>query len=130
MHQFTHRYGDYSMRREGSLDTELPRIPSARLADPDYVIQPRYWVPEWQVVKKTANVPGALLQALEADSEKIWQVLATWFAGYHLRRGVETAGVELLLRSSGLYSSRDSKLLPTGWRQKLGRAMAARRKRF
>lgn len=88
MHQFTHRYGDYSMRPEGSLDTELPRIPSARLADPDYVIQPRYWVPEWEVVKKTANVPGALFQALEADSEKmIWQVLATWFAGYHLRAG-------------------------------------------
>ncbi len=102
MHQFTHRYGDYSMRPEGSLDTELPRIPSARLANPDYVIQPRYWVPEWEVVKATANVPGALLQALDADSENvIAKVLAVWFAGYHLRRGVEKVGVELLIQFTG-----------------------------
>ena len=102
MHQFTHRYGDYAMRPEGSLDTELPRIPSTRLAEPNYVVQPRYWIPESEVVKKTANVPGALFQALEADSEKMmWQVLVTWFAGYHLRRGVEKAGVELLLRATG-----------------------------
>jgi Eco57I restriction-modification methylase len=102
MHQFQHRYGDYSMQPAGSLDTELPRIPSVRLADANYVVQPRYWVAEWEVVKATANVPGALLQALDAGSENIiWKVLAAWIAGYHLRRGVEKAGVELLVRSTG-----------------------------
>src|SRR5690349_20665912 len=30
----------------------------------------------------------------------IGQVLAMWLAGYHLRRGVEEAGVELLIRST------------------------------
>jgi hypothetical protein len=32
----------------GSQDSELPRIPASRLADPDYVVKPRYWVPEWE----------------------------------------------------------------------------------
>jgi hypothetical protein len=44
MHQYTHRFGDYAMKPAGSQDTELPRIPPERLADPDYVVLPRYWV--------------------------------------------------------------------------------------
>lgn len=44
MHQYTHRFGDYAMQPPGSRDTELPRIPPERLADPHYVVLPRYWV--------------------------------------------------------------------------------------
>ncbi|MGC8761738.1 MAG: Eco57I restriction-modification methylase domain-containing protein [Bryobacteraceae bacterium] len=44
MHQYTHRSGDYAMKPAGSQDTELPRIPPERLADPNYVVLPRYWV--------------------------------------------------------------------------------------
>jgi hypothetical protein len=44
MHQYTHRFGDYAMKPPGSQDTELPRIPPERLADPNYVVLPRYWV--------------------------------------------------------------------------------------
>jgi hypothetical protein len=44
MHQYTHRFGDYAMKPAGSQDTELPRIPPERLADPNYVVLPRYWV--------------------------------------------------------------------------------------
>jgi hypothetical protein len=44
MHQYNHRFGDYAMKAPGSQDTELPRIPPERLADPNYVVLPRYWV--------------------------------------------------------------------------------------
>ncbi len=44
MHQYTHRFGDFAMKPPGSQDTELPRIPPERLADPNYVVLPRYWV--------------------------------------------------------------------------------------
>ena len=44
MHQYTHRFGDYAMKPPGSQNTELPRIPPERLADPHYVVLPRYWV--------------------------------------------------------------------------------------
>jgi hypothetical protein len=42
MHHYTHRYGDYAMRPEGSQDSELPRIPAEKLADPNYAVTPRY----------------------------------------------------------------------------------------
>ena len=60
MHQFTHRYGDYAMRPEGSLDTELPRIPSERLQDPHYAVMPRYWVAADQL-PEDATARGWLL---------------------------------------------------------------------
>ena len=49
MHQFTHRFGDYAMRAEGSQDTELPRIPAERLRDPCYAVLPKYWVAEGEL---------------------------------------------------------------------------------
>ncbi len=52
LHQFTHRWGDYSLRAEGSLDSELPRLPFEVLNDPLRTVQPRYWVPEDAVEKR------------------------------------------------------------------------------
>jgi hypothetical protein len=49
VHQFDHRFGDYSMQPAGSKDTQLPEVPLDRLADPDYLVLPRYWVPETEV---------------------------------------------------------------------------------
>jgi len=49
VHQFEHRFGDYSMQPAGSKDTQLPEVPLDRLADPDYRVLPRYWVPETEV---------------------------------------------------------------------------------
>jgi len=49
VHHFDHRFGDYAMRRAGSQDTQLPDVPVERLADPDYRVLPRYWVPEREV---------------------------------------------------------------------------------
>jgi hypothetical protein len=56
VHQFTHRYGDFAMRPEGSQDTELPRIPEECLADSSHVVQPRYWVPQEEVLARRTDV--------------------------------------------------------------------------
>jgi hypothetical protein len=87
MHHFTHRFGDYAMHPEGSQDTELPRIPAETLADPNYLVMPRYWVEEWQVIKATSNVPRDVLEAVETRSEELArQILSAWLAGYLLGR--------------------------------------------
>lgn len=100
VYYFTHRYGDYSMRPDGSLDTELPRIPAARLQDPKYAVQPRYWLQEWEVIKATSNVPKLVVQAVEMRSEDLArQILSAWFAGYALANGRDKAGDTILIRN-------------------------------
>jgi hypothetical protein len=54
VHQFDHRFGDYAMQPPGSKDTQLPDVPLDRLADPDYRVLPRYWVPEAEVEARLA----------------------------------------------------------------------------
>jgi hypothetical protein len=44
IHQFNHRFGDYAMRRPGSLDSELPPVPVASLTDPAFEATPQYWI--------------------------------------------------------------------------------------
>jgi len=100
MYYFTHRYGDYAMRPDGSQDTELPRIPAARLQDSKYAVQPRYWLEEWEVIKAISNVPKLVIQAVEAKSEDLaCQILSAWFAGYALANGREKAGDTILIRN-------------------------------
>ena|ERR1019366_8789470 len=112
MYHFTHRYGDYAMRAEGSLDTELPRIPAAKLQDPDYAVMPRYWVEEWEVIKATSNVPRLLIQAVEAKSEDLArQIISARFAGYAIAQGRENDGNTLLIRNVvSVWDSMDSAL--------------------
>ena len=43
-HHFNHRFCDYALAKAGSADTQLPTPPDEQLADPSYVVQPRYWV--------------------------------------------------------------------------------------
>jgi hypothetical protein len=45
IHQFNHRFGDYRDHPPGSKNTQLPDVPPERLADPNYQVLPRYWVP-------------------------------------------------------------------------------------
>lgn len=52
VHQFNHRFGDYADKDPNSKGSALPTVPDARLADPTYVVQPRYWVKESEVEAK------------------------------------------------------------------------------
>ncbi len=54
-HQFNHRWGDFAMGRDGTSDRQLPDISDATLADPEYMVQPRYWVAESEVQQ---HLPG------------------------------------------------------------------------
>ena len=100
MHLFTHRFGDYAMRPEGSLDSELPRISIEKLQDPEYAVLPKYWVEEWEVIKATSDVPRLVIQATEAKSEdQARQILSAWFAGHALANGREKAGDTILIRN-------------------------------
>src|SRR5574341_1915459 len=46
LHHFNHRFGGYADDPENSLTTQLPDVLLERLQNPNYVVQPRYWVPE------------------------------------------------------------------------------------
>jgi len=49
IHQFNHRFGDYRDHPKGSASTQPPAVPLERLADPNYQVLPRYWVPAEKV---------------------------------------------------------------------------------
>ena len=49
IHHFNHRFGDYRDYPEGARTSALPDVPTERLADPDHVVMPRYWVPAAEV---------------------------------------------------------------------------------
>jgi hypothetical protein len=51
-HHFNHRWGDYSMKEINDGGSALPEIPDTFLADPTYVVQPRYWVEEEVLVSR------------------------------------------------------------------------------
>ncbi len=70
VHQSTHRWGDYALQPEGRTHVELPDVPKELLAHPTYVVQPRYWVTE-------ANVLDRLPRP------------ATWLLGFRDITGVE-----------------------------------------
>jgi hypothetical protein len=46
VHQYTHRFGDYTDKEADDEGLSLPDVPEDRLANPDYAVRPRYWVPE------------------------------------------------------------------------------------
>jgi hypothetical protein len=61
VHQFNHRWGDFSLHAAGSADTQLPNIPDSRLADPSYAVQPRYWTDASEVRKRLSRPAEWLL---------------------------------------------------------------------
>jgi type I restriction-modification system DNA methylase subunit len=55
VHQFNHRFGDYADKRPESKGTALPEVATARLADPAYCVQPRYWVSQGAVDERLGD---------------------------------------------------------------------------
>jgi hypothetical protein len=55
VHHFDHRFGDYTDKRAGSLDTQLPDVPDERLADATYQPLPRYWVAASEVADRLGD---------------------------------------------------------------------------
>jgi hypothetical protein len=102
VHHFTHRFGDYTDYPPGAETTALPDVPSSRLEDPTYCVQPRYWVSDKEVLLRAARIPDGLADAYAAGREDMaTQFLAYWLAGYHLNRGSQHVGGELIRRLFG-----------------------------
>ncbi|HOQ77716.1 MAG TPA: N-6 DNA methylase [Candidatus Cloacimonas sp.] len=59
IHHFNYRFGDYTYLPEGSVSTQLPKVPLNRLQDPHYEPLPRYWVNIKEILQKLLN-PGIL----------------------------------------------------------------------
>lgn len=58
VHHFDHRFGDYADRpaeKEGTDTRNLPLVPAARLADPNYAPTPRYWVAESEIADRVRD---------------------------------------------------------------------------
>ncbi|WP_300274543.1 N-6 DNA methylase [Halomonas sp.] len=83
VHHYDHRFATYDTEGEEIRDTT-----AAEKADPDFAPLPRYWVNEWEVVLRTADVPQDLLKGLKKeDPDKLEKTLRTWLAGLLLVRG-------------------------------------------
>lgn len=108
IHQFDHRWATYE--RVGS-GIESRDVLVEEKNDPEFTVQPRYWVQEDQVRKSAARVPRALVDAYIVRNERLAaQVIAYWFAGYYLNRGNEKTGNELLIQAGAGSGSEASAL--------------------
>ncbi len=52
VHQINHCFCDFADKLPGSKGTEMPEVPTSKLADPAYWNQPRYWAPESAVEER------------------------------------------------------------------------------
>jgi N-6 DNA Methylase len=66
IHQFNHRFGDYSDHPRGSENTSLPDVPLERLGNPEYCIQPRYWVLAESVKSHSVGWPSTWFLAVRS----------------------------------------------------------------
>jgi very-short-patch-repair endonuclease len=110
---YDHRFGTYEGVDSRS-STQLPTPDERQHADPNFLIQPWYWVPEEEVEKRTLRVPESIVMALkqfeEAKSsgspekkqaeQDLLRAFAIWLAGYLLAHGKEEAGHQLLDRAT------------------------------
>jgi len=49
VYQYNHRHGDFADIERGKRAHKLPPIPDNRLANPDYLVSPYYWVSKFEV---------------------------------------------------------------------------------
>lgn len=98
-HQFDHRWATYvdAPDKPGGVDTS--DVTQAQKADPLFVVRPRYWVDEREVLARIARVPARVASAWlgvhkagpseNAEAEqKLQLAVAGWVAGELFRRAV------------------------------------------
>lgn len=91
LHQFDHRWATYE-NAEDSRDVTL-----AEKRDPNFVVQPRYWVREEVVESAIPKYPEPLALALSLNHRpSVQRVLCYWAAGQQLLQGNNTAAQTLL----------------------------------
>jgi hypothetical protein len=75
MHHFDHRWATYA-------GTRTREVSLREKQDPDFVVLPRYWVPEPEVTARSARAPRELGRAwLAGKAAEVQEILAAWWLG-------------------------------------------------
>ncbi len=98
LHQFDHRFSTYEGATEKQLNVGiLPQPTAEQKRDPNFVVQPRYWVQEEIVESAIPYYPEPLAMALRLEHRpSIQRVLTWWLAGFHLAKGDSESAATLL----------------------------------
>ncbi|WLI73606.1 Eco57I restriction-modification methylase domain-containing protein [Halomonas alkalicola] len=92
VHHYDHRFATYDSQGEDIRDAT-----PAEKANPDFAPLPRYWVNDWEVVLRTADVPQDVIKGVKKeDADKLDKALRTWLAGLLLVRGEADHASQLL----------------------------------
>lgn len=77
IHQFDHRWAGYQMSDDGKL--EVANVSLTDKQNPEFFVQPRYWVRTRDVLARIADVPKSVAAAYAAmDDDFLRQTLANW----------------------------------------------------
>lgn len=105
-HHYDHRFGTYEGVPEGSSSTSLPTPCLEQYKDPEFVVQPRYWVHSNDVEPYLIDAPWELIKSyFYGDYDKLLYQVKTWLCGYYLNRDKrleDASGVEILRDLSGI----------------------------
>jgi hypothetical protein len=104
LHQFDHRYSTYEGATQSQLNVGiLPRPSPEQKRDPDYGVQPRYWVREDLVGAAMPRWPEPLAKALAVgSSDAIRYVLLLWTAGFFLEQNCRERASPLLKQAMSM----------------------------
>jgi hypothetical protein len=128
LHHFDHRHSTYEGATQSQLNVGiLPKPSSEQKRDPNFVVQPRYWVREDVVEAAIPKYPEPLAKALEIGHRpSIQWFLCWWAAGHHLNQQNGQLGTACLLRSKGFCAERCvARLVPQAGGEKDAMALAA-----
>ncbi len=83
IHHFDHRWATYEERPDGSVDSRDVTLEEKQ--NPDFVVQPRYWVREEVVESALPHYPEQLWKALqEDDHHAIHRAMFLWVIGHYM----------------------------------------------
>lgn len=83
VHQYDHRFATYNTAGE-----EIQDVTGQEKTAPNFSPLPRYWVNEWEVVLRIADVPKEVLIGFKRDdTERLDKALRTWLSGLLILSG-------------------------------------------
>ena len=82
IHHFDHRFGSYEGLENRPRDGTLPEVSDAVKTNPNFDVEPWYWVPEEETTIRAARVPVRLKQYYRKEkATSCLMVLAEWVLG-------------------------------------------------
>lgn len=103
IYHFDHRYGTYENATQAQLNVgTLPRPSTEQKQDPNFIVQPHYWVNYEEVLLRASRVPAKLILAYRARSaQAAVESICFWLLGYHLNRGDDDFDLLAIKRAYG-----------------------------